>query len=115
MAQTKIERANLATTGTPDGSKFLRDDMAWSSAAAGFAAVTFYTDTSGDTWSKSTNNPTKIVVEVIAGGGGSGAGAHSGGSGGAGAYAMAYIDVSDIATATVTVGAGVFMKEKGNG
>ena len=34
MALTKIERANLATTGTPDGSKFLQDDMAWTALPA---------------------------------------------------------------------------------
>ena len=34
MALTKIERANLATTGTPDGSKFLQDDMAWAALPA---------------------------------------------------------------------------------
>ena len=88
---------------TTDGS-----DASWGAvASSGFVAVTFYTDTSGDTWSKSTNNPTKIIVEVISGAGGSGAGASgSGGSGGAGSYGMAFIDVSTVDTATITVGAG---------
>ena len=55
---------------TTDGS-----DASWGAvASSGFVAVTFYTDTSGDTWSKSTNNPTKIIVEVISGAGGSGDG-----------------------------------------
>ena len=88
---------------TTDGS-----DASWGAvASSGFVAVTFYTDTSGDTWSKSTNNPTKIIVEVISGAGGAGAGASgAGGSGGAGSYGMAFIDVSTVTTATVTVGAG---------
>ena len=43
MALTKIERANLATTGSPDGSKFLRDDMAWESAGVG-GSLTYIDD-----------------------------------------------------------------------
>ena len=39
MALTKIERANLATTGSPDGSKFLQDDMAWTAIPAGGLSV----------------------------------------------------------------------------
>ena len=99
--------------GSPGADKVLTSDASgnatWVAAASsGFVAVTFYTDTSGTaTWSKSTNNPTKIVVEVIGAGGGSGAGSSgSGGSGGAGSYGMAVIDVSTVTTATVTVGAG---------
>ena len=100
------------TMPASDGSsgEFLKTDgsgnLSFASAAAGFTAVTFYTDTSGATWSKSTNNPTKIVVEVIGAGGGSGSGAGSGGSSASGSYAIAFIDVSTVTTATVTVGAG---------
>tara|TARA_R110000824_G_C15184338_1_gene674104 strand:+ start:712 stop:1404 length:693 start_codon:yes stop_codon:yes gene_type:complete len=107
---TKLKAANLNATYSAD--QVLKTSAAgalsWgeASVAAGFAAVTFYTNTSGDTWSKSTNNPTKIVVEVIGGAGGSGAGSGTGGSGGAGSYGIAYIDVSTVTTATVTVGAG---------
>ena len=103
MAADAIGVAQLSATGTASATTFLRGDNAWASAAAGFEALRVYT--SGATWSKSTNNPTKILVEVIAGGGGSGAGAHTGGSGGAGAYAMVFLDVTTVDTATVTVGA----------
>ena len=75
--------ANLGATGTASATTFLRGDNAWASAAAGFEALTIFTATG--TWTKATNSPTKIIVEVIAAGGGSGAGAGSGGSGGAGA------------------------------
>ena len=104
MAADAIGVAQLSATGTASATTFLRGDNAWASAAAGFEALRVYT--AGATWSKSTNNPTKILVEVIAGGGGSGAGAHTGGSGGAGAYAMTFLDVATVDTATVTVGAG---------
>ena len=111
MALTKVDKSLLETTsGTPSASTFLRGDGTWNApatpAATGFVAVTFYTNTSGDTWSKSANNPTKIVVEVIGAGGGSGSGAGSGGSSASGSYAIAFIDVSTVDTATVTVGAG---------
>ena len=119
MALTKIESSNvsddtvgiaqLSATGTAEAGTYLQGNNTWGAiAAGGFAAVTFYTDTSGtETWSKSTNNPTKLVVEVIGAGGGSGAGSGgSGGSGGAGSYGQAFIDVSTVDTATVTVGAG---------
>ena len=95
--------------GSPGADKLLTSDAAgdatWEDAAGGgLVALRIYTAASS-TWSKSTNNPTKIIVEVIAGGGGSGAGANSGGSGGAGAYAKVFLDVATVDTATVTVGA----------
>ena len=104
MAADAIGVAQLSATGTASATTFLRGDNAWASAAAGFEALRIYT--SSTTWSKSTNSPTKILVECIAGGGGSGAGPDTGGSGGAGAYAMAFLDVATVDTATVTVGAG---------
>ena len=77
----------------------------WVAAGGGgLVALRVYTAAS-TTWSKSTNDPTKIIVEVIAGGGGTGAGAYTGGSGAAGAYAKVFLDVSTVDTATVTVGA----------
>ena len=106
MALTKIESSNISATGTADGTTFLRGDMAWSAAGGGLNSIQVFT-TSG-TWSKSTNNPTKIIVEVVSAGGGSGsnsAGNTSGGPGGGGAYALKVLDVTDIDTATVTVGA----------
>ena len=104
LADDAVTIAKLAASGTASATTFLRGDNAWASAAAGFEALRIYT--SSTTWSKSTNSPTKILVECIAGGGGSGAGPDSGGSGGAGAYAMAFLDVATVDTATVTVGAG---------
>ena len=104
LADDAVTIAKLAATGTASATTFLRGDNAWASAAAGFEALRIYT--SSTTWSKSTNSPTKILVECIAGGGGSGAGPDSGGSGGAGAYAMAFLDVATVDPATVTVGAG---------
>jgi len=99
LALTKIEASNIAAGAV---------------ASSGFIALRVYTAAS-TTWSKSTNNPTKIVVEVIAGGGGSGAGADTGGSGGAGSYGMAFIDVSTVDTATVTVGAAGLAGSSGAG
>ena len=104
MAADAIGVAQLSATGTASATTFLRGDNAWASAAAGFEALRIYT--SSTTWSKSTNSPTKILVECIAGGGGSGAGPDSGGSGGAGAYAMTLLDGATVDSATVTVGAG---------
>jgi len=106
VALTKIETSNISTTGTADGTTFLRGDMAWAAAGGGFNSVQVFTTTG--TWSKSTNTPTKIIVEVISAGGGSGsnsAAATSGGAGGSGAYALKVLDVTDIDTCTVTVGA----------
>jgi hypothetical protein len=77
----------------------------WVAAGGGgLVALRIYTAAS-TTWSKSTNDPTKIIVEVIGGAGGSGAGAWTGGTGGASAYANVFLDVSTVDTATVTVGA----------
>ena len=75
LADDAVTIAKLAATGTASASTFLRGDNAWASAAAGFEALRIYT--SSTTWSKSTNSPTKILVECIAGGGGSGAGPDS--------------------------------------
>ena len=41
-ADGSVTRPKLATTGTPDGEKFLRDDMAWSAVAAGAAVGVFW-------------------------------------------------------------------------
>ena len=98
--------ANLGATGTASATTFLRGDNAWAAAGGGFNSIQVFTATG--TWSKSTNTPTKIIVEVISAGGGSGsnsAAATSGGPGGGGAYALKVLDVTDIDTATVTVGA----------
>ena len=67
MALTKIEASNIAAGAV---------------ASSGLIGYTVYT--SGDTWSKSTNSPTKVIVEVVGGGGGSGSGAGNWGFGGGG-------------------------------
>ena len=63
--------------------------------------------TGDSTWLKSTNSPTKVIVEVQGGGGGGGySGLQDyvvGGSGGG--YARKFIDVSSVTQAVVTVGA----------
>jgi len=105
IAVDAVDIPMLSATGTADATTFLRGDNAWEAAGGGgLVALRVYTAAS-TTWSKSTNDPTKIIVEVIAGGGGTGAGAFTGGSGAAGAYAKVFLDVSTVDTATVTVGA----------
>ena len=92
MALTKIEASNIAAGAV---------------ASSGLIKYTVYTG--GDTWSKSTNSPTKVVVEVQGGGGSSGSGDVDwsyGGSGGSGGYVRKFIDVSSISSATIVVGAG---------
>lgn len=92
MALTKIEASNIAAGAV---------------ASSGLIGYTVYT--SGDTWSKSTNSPTKVIVEVVGGGGGSGSGAGNwgfGGGGGSGGYVRKFIDVTSITSATIVVGAG---------
>jgi len=95
--------------GSPGADKLLTSDAdgdaTWVAAGGGgLVALRIYTAAS-TTWSKSTNDPTKIIVEVIGGGGGSGAGTWTGGSGATSAYANVFLDVSTVDTATVTVGA----------
>jgi hypothetical protein len=93
-------------SGTADGTTFLRGDQTYAAAGGGFISYTVYTGNA--TWSKSTNSPTKVVVEVQGGGGGGGGGYNgglSGANGGAGGYTRKFIDVSSISTSTVVVGA----------
>ncbi len=132
LADDSVTAAKLDTTGTPTGAKFLQDDMAWTTvdslpsqtsqsgkflttdgstaswgtvASSGFIGYTVYT--SGDTWTKTDNNPTKLVVEVQgAGGSGGGGGASKGAGGGAGGYARKFLDVTNIDTCTIEVGTG---------
>jgi hypothetical protein len=78
--------------------------------SAGFIGYTVYTGNA--TWLKSTNTPTKVVVELVGGGGSSGSGRsdyYYGGSGGSAGYVRKYIDVSSLTSATVVVGAGGVM------
>jgi hypothetical protein len=105
VALTKIETSNISATGTADGTTFLRGDMAWASAAAGFNSVQILT--SSQTWNKPAG-VTKVVVEVQGAGGGSsqGNGVQWGGNGGAGAYVKQFFDVSSITASAVVVGAG---------
>ena len=92
MALTKIEASNIAAGAV---------------ASSGFISYTVYT--SGDTWTKTDNSPTKIVVEVQGGGGSSGSGDSNwmyAGSGGSGGYVRKFIDVTSLTSATIVVGAG---------
>ena len=74
-------------------------------AETGFVGYTVYT--SSDTWSKSTNSPTKIIVEVQAAGG-SGAYGSAGAnscSGSGGGYVRKLIsDLTSITSGTITIG-----------
>ena len=94
-------------SGTADGTTFLRGDQTYAAAGGGFISYTVYTGNA--TWNKSTNSPTKVVVEVQGGGGGGGGSYNgksvSGGTGGSGGYCRKFIDVSSITTSTVVVGA----------
>ena len=63
------------TGGSPGADKVLTSDAdgdaTWETASSGgFIGYTVYT--ADATWSKSTNSPTKVVVEVQGGGGGGG-------------------------------------------
>ena len=75
--------------------------------SAGFIGYTVYTG--DDEWTKTDNNPTKVVVEVVGGGGSSGSGDASyndGGGGGSAGYVRKYIDVTLLTSAAIVVGAG---------
>lgn len=97
-------------TSNASANEFLQNDgagaLSWASAAAGFINMEVYT--ASGTWTKTDNNPTKIVVEVQ-GAGGSGS-RHTASanvcSGAGGGYARKFLDVTDIDTVTVVVGAG---------
>lgn len=100
--------ANLGATGTASSSTFLRGDNAWAApTSSGFIGYTVYTATG--TWTKATNNPTKIVVEVQgAGGGGGGGNASKGAGGGGGGYSRKLLTATDLANTTsadIAVGA----------
>lgn len=107
--------ANIAT-GTPDGTKFVRDDgtLAVPAGGGGGGSVEVQVYTANDTWNKPANAQWVEVV-VIAGGGGGGSGERKangttrfgGGGGGAGAIVFWRFAASELgSTATVTVGAG---------
>ena len=107
MALTKVDKSLLETTsGTASATTFLRGDGTWSApASSGFIGYTVYTG--ADTWTKTDNNPTKLVVEVQgAGGSGGGGGASKGAGGGGGGYARKFLDVTNIDTCTIEVGTG---------
>lgn len=80
------------------------------SAAASGALLGYQVFTAGGTYTKATNNPSFVIVEVIGGGGGGGGGSNGSGNtaaggGGAGGYAMKKIAASSLlASETVTVG-----------
>ena len=99
--------ANLGATGTASATTFLRGDNAWASAAGGFIGYTVYTASA--TWTKATNSPIKVVVELVGGGGSSGssdASYNNGGGGGSAGYVRKYIDVTLLTSAAIVVGAG---------
>ena len=105
MALTKVDKTVIEATGTASATTFLRGDGSWASADAGFVEMKVYT-ASSSTWTKTDNNPTKLVVEVQGAGGGGArgnTGATTMGAGGGG-YARKFLDVTDIDTATVSVG-----------
>lgn len=69
-----ITRAKLAVSGTPDGSKFLRDDMTWQMAGFATGTAMLFAQTAAPTgWTKSTTHNDKAlrVVSGTASSGGS--------------------------------------------
>ena len=129
MADDSVGVAELATTGTPDGAKFLQDDMAWTTvdslpsqtsesgkflttngSAASWAAIASsgfvqMRSLPSGTWTRPTD-VTKVVMYVTGGGGGGYSGGASASCGGfSGSTAIKFLDVSSIATATILVGA----------
>lgn len=105
---TKLKAANLNATYSAD--QVLKTSAAgalsWDTAGGGFITYTVYTGTS-HTWSKSTNSPSKIIVELQAAGG-SGSYGSSGAkscSGSGGGYVRKLItDLSGITSGTISIG-----------
>lgn len=104
--------ARLAT-GTPTGSKFVRDDGTLATPSGGGATVDKQVFTASGTWTKPAGVTTCMVI-CVGGGGGGGSGrrgaagtARGGGGGGAaGGLATVVVAASDLgATETITVGA----------
>lgn len=118
-ADSSVTVAKLATTGTPDGSKFLQDDMAWADvpASGGFSKWTPVT---------ASINPfdlqpgtTKVILEVQASGATAGTGDAAGnnaGSGASGAYAKKLLTGMTGATdkLDITIGAVAGAGASGN-
>ncbi len=131
-ADGSVTRPKLATTGTPDGTKFLQDDMAWTTvdslpsqtsqsgkflttdgsaaswaavAAGGFNSV-HHTVASSETYTVPTD-VTKLLVFITGGGGSGGAGGSNYGTGGgAGTTVIAHVTVVPTDTITIAIGAG---------
>jgi hypothetical protein len=108
VPDASVTVGKLATTGTPNGTLFLRDDMAWTAAGGGLTSV--QTFTSSGTWTKPAGI-SYVKVTVVGGGGGGGAATKSSqkavsAGGGGGGTAIEYIDVSAISSETITIGAG---------
>lgn len=106
-ATARVPAAQLAT-GTPDGTKFLRDDRTWQAAAT--PAINVYT--ANGTWTKPAGARYVRVRCVGGGGGGGGAAAtasgqrSAGAGGGAGGYVEKLYPAADLdATEAVVVGA----------
>lgn len=102
--------ADIAATGTPSSSTFLRGDGSWQ-AAGGSSGANYTLYTSGNnTWTAPTG-VTRVKVTVIGGGGGGGGGAYVGVSvpgydGGLGGIAVGYVDVTPGTGYAANVGAG---------
>jgi hypothetical protein len=87
---------------------------AWAAASGGGGTgrlINIQTFTSSGTYTKATNNPSFVVVEMVGGGGGGGGSTSytwSGGTGGfAGGYSrMKILNASLLASETITIGAG---------
>jgi len=107
LADDSVTAAKLDTTGTPTGSKFLQDDMAWSAipASGGFDDMKVWTTSQSGYLIPS--DITKVIF-FVTGGGGGGAGANAalgasgGGSGGTAVKKLVLVGGTD--TIDVTVG-----------
>lgn len=99
--------ANIAT-GTPDGTKFVRDDGTLQAVSAQWVPTHIQLFTSSGTWTHPAG-VSKVYVKAWGAGGGGGSGfggatGFGGGGGGAGAYVEGTVGVSADVTVTVATG-----------
>lgn len=94
-----------------DTTKFLRGDATWAAPISTGGLLGYQIFTANGSYTKATNNPSFVVVEVQGGGAAGGHGGPTGSNawgGGAGGYAMGKLPASSLAASeTVTVGASV--------
>lgn len=109
-ARTNLGLGTLATqtaTGTPDGTKFLRDDYSWAIVSGSIPIIkkSVFTGSGTFTTPATTSTSTVFRVTVVGGGGNGGLNASGPGGGGGGGAAIKFVSGIAASTAvTVTVG-----------